>query len=83
MGCGYGMGAVGISLMTKSLFGVEGFVHVFPVVSFIATIAYAIATAAIGYLYDITGGYQISFAICLVLAVLDIACILIAYRRHK
>lgn len=82
MGCGYGMGAVGITLMTKSLFGVKGFVHVFPVVSFIAMLAYAIATTGVGYLYDITGGYQISFEISLFLAAVDIACIVIAYCRR-
>ncbi len=83
MGCGYGMGAVGITLMTKSLFGVEGFIRVFPIVSFIGTIAYALATTGIGYLYDLTSSYMLSLEICLILSILVVLAIALAYRIKK
>lgn len=82
-GCGYGIGAVGITLMTKSLFGVEGFTRVYPVVAFVGSISYALATTAIGYLFDLTGSYQISMEICVVLCAAVIACVIIAYRSRK
>lgn len=51
-GCTYGIAAVGITLMTKNLFGNQGFVKVYPVVSFIGTSSNAFASSAIGYLFD-------------------------------
>jgi Sugar phosphate permease len=83
LGCGYGIGAVGTTLMTKSLFGVEGFTHVYPTVAFVSSISYALATTGIGYLFDMTGSYALSIEICLVLCILLIVCILIAYRGRK
>lgn len=83
MGCGYGMGAVGTTLMTKSLFGIEGFVHVYPIVSFIGTVAYAAATTVIGYLYDMTSSYMLSLQISLVLSILVVICIVTAYSTKN
>lgn len=83
IGCGYGIGAVGITLMTKSLFGVEGFLHIYPIVSFLGAISYAVATTIIGYLFDLTGSYQPALEICIILSVIVILCIIFAHPKKK
>ncbi|NLH63449.1 MAG: MFS transporter [Erysipelotrichaceae bacterium] len=83
MGCGYGIGAVGITLMTKSLFGLTGFVRIYPIVSFLASISFSAATALIGWLFDLTGSYLISFEIGAVLCALIFLAIALAYQGQK
>lgn len=82
IGCGFGVGAVGITLMTKSLFGIEAFVRVYPFVSFLAAVSFSVATFGIGCLYDWSGNYELTLQIAIGLCVIVFLATLFAYRKQ-
>ncbi len=54
----YSFGAVGISLVTRYVYGSRQYGSAYSVLSMIGNISNALAIAAIGYAYDFTGSYR-------------------------
>lgn len=80
-GCGFGIAAVGVTMMCRALFGNEGFAKSYPIVSFIGTVTNALASTLVGSMYDATGSYTSVMIMCLILtAVLAVSDVL-AFRR--
>lgn len=66
----FSVGSVGAALLTKHFFGLDNFPKCYPFVAFIGGIGAALALAAIGYLYDFTGSYSLSFTVALIFHVI-------------
>lgn len=62
----FSVGSVGAALLTKHFFGLDNFPKCYPFVAFIGGIGAALALAAIGYLYDFTDSYSLSFTVALI-----------------
>ena len=53
----YAVGAVGIPLLTRKLFGMENYVSAYAVITIFTSVGSASALTIIGLVYDLTGGY--------------------------
>lgn len=80
-GCGYGIGAVGVTMMCRALFGSSGFNRAYPVVSFIGTVTNAAASTVIGLMYDAAGNYTAVLVLDLVLVIVICAVDILAFRN--
>lgn len=58
----YARATVGVTMMCREVFGKRGFGIVYPVAALGTSIANAVFSAAVGFGYDLTGGYAISLA---------------------
>lgn len=74
----YGLGAVSVPLVTRVMFGKNGYVKAFPVVSFVSNVGAAIAFSTIGYIYDFTKSYTLAFILIVFLLILSIISLLVA-----
>jgi len=83
----YGLGAVGITLLTKDYFGIENFTKVYPIISFITGIGGAFSLSLIGYIYDFMGSYNYALIIALILQVINLSLLfiisIIQIKKHK
>ncbi|MFC1963823.1 MFS transporter [Chloroflexota bacterium] len=66
-GFAYGGMATSPSLVVAELFGLRAHGQIFGSISFGTTIGTSIGPLVAGYIYDVTGSYQLAFIICLVL----------------
>jgi Sugar phosphate permease len=81
----YSVGAVGIALITKSLFGGERFSLIYPKISFLVSVGSSLSLPLIGYVYDFTGSYLSALAAALIFDMIDICLLLFTVfqcRRH-
>lgn len=62
----YARATVGLSMMCREVFGKRGFGIVYPVAALGCSISNAVFSAAVGFGYDLTGGYAISLVAFLV-----------------
>lgn len=81
VGTSYSIGGVGLSNMSKQLFG-ENFASAYSYITAASFVGNAVAVAAIGYSYDMTESYLTAITACLVFAVVSILLIVLAYRVH-
>lgn len=79
----YGLGAVSIPLVTRTVFGNRQYIRIFPLVSFISNVGAAVAFSTIGYSYDFTGSYIPAFLLTIILLVLSYVVLLMAKRSVK
>ena len=63
-GLGSGGGAPVMSTMTAELFGMKSHGAIFGIISFSFAIGGAIGPFLTGYLFDVTGNYQMAFLVC-------------------
>ena len=82
-GLSYALGTVAIAMLTKELFGLENYGAVYPKVSLVCTVANALLSSVVGYLYDFTGGYTVTLILYAVLLACAFAAVIIAYGRKK
>ncbi|AXQ78503.1 MFS transporter [Streptococcus chenjunshii] len=76
----YGLGAVSVPLVTRTVFGNHNYAKRFPIISFAGNTGAALAFSAIGYIYDFTGSYTAAFILIIVLLVLSFLALLAANR---
>ena len=79
-GLTYSLNTVGVTLVTRELCGAKGYGKVYPVVTMVGSVSYAVLSSANGYVYDFTGGYTASLVIALAMLVVATAAALTAYR---
>ncbi len=82
-GAGYGIAAVGIAMMAKYLFPATAFGSNYSLISFLGTLANALAPTIIGLLYDATGGYHLIMMIDIVLIVIVMICVTLSFQKKK
>ena len=73
--------AVGLTLITRELFGLNNFNKTYPIYSLLGNGSYAIAGALYGYLYDFTGSYDLGLLIGLILVIISVVMIYLGKRR--
>jgi MFS family permease len=76
----YGLGAVSVPLVTRTVFGDTNYSKVFPVVSFAGNVGAAVAFSAIGYIYDFTGTYLPAIILILVMLLICYLALFVANR---
>lgn len=79
----YSVGAVGISLLTRTLFGAENYASAYSLITVFMSIGSASALTLIGLVYDLTGGYAAAFVGALAIDAADIAILLFLMRMKK
>lgn len=83
IGLSYSVSTVGVAMLTRALFGQDNYGRVFPTVNLGLTLANAIGTSIIGYLYDFTKGYTVAVIVSIVMVLISIFLVFIMYARHK
>ena len=83
----YSVGAVGIPLLTRSLFGAKNYASVYSVITLFTSLGSSLSLTIIGLVYDFTGGYRTALVGGIAIDCVN-ACILIALlgmsrRRHQ
>ena len=79
----YTLSTVGITTLTRDLFGVIEYAHVYPRVSLSVAFSYAVFSALVGFLYDIFGTYRIGIVIVLFFYGILFVIVSSAYHRRK
>ena len=77
----YSRATVGLSMMCRELFGKRGFGVVYPVAALGCSFSNAVFSSAVGFGYDLTGGYTVSLVTFLVFLVGSAAVVLWCYGR--
>ncbi len=72
--------SVGVSILTSDLFGEGNYSKAYPMLSFIGSYALAFSSAAIGFIYDLSGSYNIIFIAILLIQAFVIAITILSYR---
>ena len=73
--------AVGLTLLTKEIFGIDNYNKTYPIYALLGNASYAISTSAYGYLYDFSKTYDLGLIIGIILIVLCILTVIISKRR--
>lgn len=73
--------AVGLTLLTKEVFGIENYNKTYPIYALLGNASYAISTSAYGYLYDFSKTYDLGLIIGIILIILCILTVIISKRR--
>lgn len=80
----FAVSAVGLSLVTKQVFGVKKYSRVYSFVSMSGFVGGAFAISMIGFIYDIFGSYKIAVLVCIILSTLSMVIMhLVARRANK
>jgi len=79
----YALGTVGVVMITKDTFGLENYSRTYPTISLAGTIANAVFSSVIGFMYDLSGNYVSTLILMLVMLGLNTFIIISLYSRRK
>lgn len=77
----YTIPSVSLPLLTTELFGMERYVQLFPIISFIAGIGGALSMSVVGYVFDFTNSYAPALVTALVFHIFNTAMVFIAKKK--
>ncbi len=80
-GLSYGMAAVGTAIMTRDIFTDANYGNVYPKISLCTTVANAIGSSLIGFLFDMSGSYTSTLLMMLVMMGLYLFIIQVMYKK--
>ena len=80
-GLTYALGTVGVVMMTKDAFGLASYSRTYPTISLAGTLANAVLSSVIGFMYDMSGNYVSTLLFMLVLLGLNTFIIISVYSR--
>ena len=80
-GLGYGMAAVGTAIMTRDIFTDANYGNVYPKISLCTTVANAIGSSLIGFLFDMSGSYTSTLLMMLVMMGLYLFILQVMYKK--
>lgn len=80
-GLTYALGAVGNVIVSKDLFGIENYARTYPTISLAGTMANAIFSSVIGFMYDFSGNYLSTLLLMFVMVFVSVVLILKAYQN--
>lgn len=83
IGLSYSLGTVGTVMLTKEMFGEEGYGKTYPVTSLGGTVGNALYSSVIGYLYDGTGNYDLTLLLAIGFAAFTVISTLICCNGKK
>ena len=73
----YAVGAVGISLIVRLLFGQEGYIALYPYMNLLISLGSAASLTLNGFLFDLFGSYRVSFISIMMIAAVCIMLLLL------
>ena len=79
----YAVGAVGIPLLTRTLFGTENYASAYSIVSIFTCVGSALALTIVGLVYDLTGGYTAALAGGIGIDLVNLINLMILTRMHR
>ncbi len=79
-GVSYSLSTVGVVLLVRSAFGVEKYNQVYPKMVLLGTASNALGFSLIGFLFDLTGSYMVSFLLLQALLVVEFASFILLFR---
>ena len=82
-GAVYSVGAVGVPLVTRYIFGTENYAYLYSYTTVIINIGATIPFALIGFTYDVFLTYKVAFAGCIVMLFLAIVLLQIIRLKRK
>ena len=82
-GLSYALGTVGNAMISKDFFGLENYGKTYPKISLASSVANALFSSLIGYMYDFTGGYSLTLLMYMVMLGGGILLVICAYRRRS
>ena len=77
----YSLGTVGVVMITKDTFGLENYSRTYPTISLAGTIANALFSSLIGFMFDASGSYATTLIMMLAILGLNTFIIITAYSR--
>ena len=80
-GLTYSLGTVGVVMITKDMFGLENYSRTYPTISLAGTIANAVFSSLIGFLFDFSGNYTGTLLLMLAMLAVNTVLIFIAYQK--
>ena len=83
LGLVYSLGSVGIVLATRDFVGLANYNRIYPKVYMVAIMSNAVASSAIGFMYDASGTSRMPFLIGALFVLILIAMLLIGYPIRK
>ncbi len=83
VGTSYSICGVGLSTLSREIFGAEKFASVYSYVTIAGFVGSAIAFTAIGYSYDLFASFIPAVSFCAVIAVLSIFFVTVIYKKAR
>ncbi len=75
----YSLATVGISMLTRAVFGDANYERVYPTMSLGGNVANAVFSSIIGFMYDFSGGYMLTLWVMLAMTVITAVLVVMAY----
>ena len=75
--------ATGVTMIVSDMFGEKNYSTAYPVISFIGSYAMAFSSAAMGFMYDLTGSYTVIFACIMAIQAAVIIVTMTSYSIRK
>ena len=79
----YSVGAVGIPLLTRKLFGTENYSSAYSIITIFTSVGSASALTIIGLIYDLTGGYTGALAGALSIDLINLGILIVLMRMYQ
>lgn len=79
----FSIGSLGISMITRTLYGDARYSEAYSIITLVTSFASAIGLTLIGFLFDLTGSYAVSVISGIVLIFLSLACLLFIQKQAK
>jgi len=79
----FSIGSLGISMITRTLYGDKQYGNAYSVITVITSVASAIGVTLIGILYDVTGSYAISVMGGMILILTAFLCLMVIIRKSR
>ena len=82
-GAVYSVGAVGIPLLTRRIFGAENYASAYSIITIFTSVGSASALTIIGLVYDLTGGYALALTAGLSIDVINLGILTVLQLRQR
>lgn len=82
-GLTYALGTVGVVMITKELFGMENYGRTYPLISLFGTVANALLSSLIGFMYDFSGNYVGTLIMFMVMLGINLCITLFTLKNTK
>ncbi len=83
IGVCYAPYTVGVSMLSRYIYGNENYSDAYSFITLVTGIARSLSTSLIGYAYDLFGSYDLPFTIGIIFAVSSIPLLFMIYRSSK
>jgi MFS family permease len=79
----FSIGSLGISMITRTIYGDKQYGQAYSVITLLTSVASAVGLTLIGILYDMTGSYAVSVIGGIVMVVISLICLLFIQSKAK